>query len=198
MKELDHMSLAEFHQNYAEELYTALTSVDTKKLNLAASYLASAISDERNIFVCGNGGSAAIADHWACDFSKWIRTHTTLRPRVVSLSSNVPLMTAIANDIDYEDVFAYQIESMAYQNDVLVTVSSSGNSPNIRKAINTAKECNMITIALCGFEGGASLEALVPLYVPFHNYGIVEDSHQSIMHILTQYITHAGVHSESW
>lgn len=192
------MSLSEFHANYAEELHAALTSVDVKNLNLAASYLVSAISDERNIFVCGNGGSAAIADHWAVDFMKWIRTNSPLRPRITSLTSNVPVISAIANDISYEDVFAYQLESLAYENDILITVSSSGNSPNIKKAINTAKEMSMITIALCGFDGGASLEALVPLYVPFYNYGIVEDSHQAIMHILTQYITQAGVHSGSW
>lgn len=176
------------YKNYVNSLQQALWSIDTSMVQRAADCLVKAAKNQRTIFVCGNGGSAAIADHLTCDCLKGIRTDTALAPRVVSLSSNGPLITAIANDISYEQIFAYQLKSLAKPKDVLITISSSGNSPNIREAINMASEIGMHTIGMCGFSGGASLETDIPIHVNSNNYGIVEDCHQSIMHIISQYI----------
>lgn len=141
------------------------------------------------MFSCGNGGSAAIANHLQCDHVKGVRTATDLVPRVVSLSANVELITAIANDMAYEDVFVYQLQSQSGPGDVLIAVSSSERSPNIVRALTWARDHDIRTIALTGFSGGqARAVAEVTIHVDSANYGIVEDLHQGIMHALAQYI----------
>ena len=108
---------------------------------------------------------------------------------MVSLASNVELITAIANDIGYDDVFAYQIRTQARPGDVLLAISSSGRSPNIIRALRAARNSGVSTIALTGFGGGdARRIADVCIHVDASNYGIVEDLHQAIMHALAQYI----------
>ena len=120
---------------------------------------------------------------------KGVRTTTDLAPRVVSLSANIELLTAIANDMAYEDVFAYQLQSQSGPGDVLIAVSSSGRSPNIVRALTWARDHDLRTIALTGFDGGdAKAVAEVTIHVDGANYGIVEDLHQAIMHALAQYI----------
>ena len=141
------------------------------------------------MFACGNGGSAAIANHLQCDHLKGVRTDTDLSPRVSSLSSNVELLTAIANDIGYNEVFTYQLQSQASPGDVLIVISSSGRSPNVVEALRWARQHDVRTIALTGFGGGdAKNTAEVAIHVDCTNYGIVEDLHQSVMHVLAQYV----------
>ena len=140
-------------------------------------------------FSCGNGGSAAIANHLQCDHVKGVRTETDLSPSVVSLSSNVELLTAIANDIGYDEVFSYQLESQSRSGDVLIAISSSGRSPNIVRALAWASENDLRTISLTGFTGGAARAvAEAAIHVDCNNYGIIEDLHQAAMHAMAQYI----------
>lgn len=175
-------------KDYINELNSALWSLETFSLQMAADEIKACAQNHRTIFVCGNGGSAAIANHLTCDCLKGIRTNTQLKPNVVSLSSNVPLITAIANDINYESIFSYQLESMMRPGDILITISSSGNSPNIVAAIDYAKSQGNKVISMCGFDGGASLKADIPIHVKAHNYGVVEDAHQAIMHMIAQHL----------
>jgi phosphoheptose isomerase len=150
------------------------------------------------VFCCGNGGSAAIANHLLCDHVKGIRTGTDLSPRVVSLSASVELLTAISNDIAFADVFAYQLQAQASQGDVLIAISSSGQSPNIVRALTWARRLGMATIALTGFTGGDAREAAdVSVHVDVANYGIVEDLHHAIMHALAQYIRQSRMTAEA-
>lgn len=137
------------------------------------------------IFVAGNGGSAAISNHLCCDFLKG----ADLR-KVVSMSCNTPLITAISNDIGYEDSISFQVDKlMCVCFDTLILISSSGNSPNIIKAAKAAKKKNCKVIGLTGFNGGKLAKlADYSLHIPVNNYGIVEDCHQSLMHIISQYI----------
>jgi phosphoheptose isomerase len=175
--------------DYRMALFEAWQSVDAKAFSRAADMLETALHSRHVVFACGNGGSAAISNHLLCDFLKGIQTDTGLRPRVTSLSSHIELITAIANDIDYAEVFAYQLRTMAQPGDVLMTISSSGNSENIVRAIQWARENEVSSIALTGFEGGRSAGlADVNLHVRARNYGIVEDVHQSLMHSLAQYL----------
>lgn len=177
---------------YFEQLSRASSAVDGTELQRAAALLLSAYTGGRSVFCCGNGGSAAIADHLQCDHLKGVRTGTDLVPRVISLASNVDLLTAIANDIGFEDVFVYQLEAHGRPGDVLVTISSSGRSPNIVRALTWAGAHGMRTIAFTGFDGGdARRLADVSVHVPCSNYGIVEDVHQSAMHALAQFIRHS-------
>jgi D-sedoheptulose 7-phosphate isomerase/D-glycero-D-manno-heptose 1,7-bisphosphate phosphatase len=117
---------------------------------------------------------------------------------VVSLSANVELLTAIANDLAYEDVFVYQLQSQSVPGDVLVAVSASGRSPNIVRALSWARDNGLRTIALTGFDGGDAREvAEVTIHVDGANYGIVEDLHQAIMHALAQYIRQSRMTAEA-
>ena len=182
---------------YAEEIARAVRSIEPAALDQAAAILLDAYTRGAGVFSCGNGGSAAIANHLQCDHLKGIRTTTDLVPRVVSLSTNVELLTAIANDMGYENVFAYQLQSQSGPGDVLIAISSSGRSPNIVRALTWARDHGLRTIALTGFDGGdATAVAEVVIHVDGTNYGIVEDLHQTIMHGLAQYIRQSRMTAE--
>jgi phosphoheptose isomerase len=189
---------ASFFDAYADETARAVKSMDPAALDRAAAILVEAYTNRAAVFTCGNGGSAAIANHLQCDHSKGVRTATGLLPRVTSLSANVELLTAIANDMSYEDVFVYQLQSQSGPGDVLIAVSSSGRSPNIVRALRWARDHGLRTIALTGFDGGgARAVAEVPIHVDGANYGIVEDLHQAIMHALAQYIRQSRMTAEA-
>jgi phosphoheptose isomerase len=191
-------SAASYFDAYSDELARAAKSVEPAMLERAAATLADAYLRGARIFSCGNGGSASIANHMQCDHVKGVRTATDLSPRVHSLSTNVELLTAIANDISYENVFTYQLESQAEQGDVLVAVSSSGRSANIVRALTWAREQGLRTIAVTGFEGGqARAVAEISIHVDCTNYGIVEDLHQAIMHALAQYIRQSRMSADA-
>jgi phosphoheptose isomerase len=178
-----------FFDAYAEEISRAGKTIELVAFHRAAAILLEAYASGARVFSCGNGGSAAIANHMQCDHVKNVRTATDLAPSVVSLSANVELVTAVANDLGYENVFVYQLESQSRPGDVLVAVSSSGRSPNIVRALTWARRHGLRTIALTGFQGGeAKAVAEAAVHVDCTNYGIIEDLHQAIMHALGQYI----------
>jgi phosphoheptose isomerase len=183
---------------YFDRLAAAAGTVDRGQLAEAGKLLAGHAARGAMIFSCGNGGSAAIANHLVCDCMKGVRADSFLRPKVSSLSATVELITAIVNDIGSDEMFSYQLESMASAGDVLIAISSSGASPNIVKAIRTAKALGLTTIAMTGFQGGDALkEADLKLHVEAENYGVVEDVHQSLMHILAQYLRHSHLRDPS-
>jgi D-sedoheptulose 7-phosphate isomerase/D-glycero-D-manno-heptose 1,7-bisphosphate phosphatase len=182
-------SAASYFDGYADEISRAAKSIESAALDRAAAILIDTYLRGARMFSCGNGGSASIANHMQCDHVKGIRMATDLSPYVTSLSSNVELLTAIANDTGYENVFVHQLQSQSQQGDVLVAVSSSGRSPNIVRALTWARDSGLRTIAITGFDGGAARAvAEVSVHVDCTNYGIVEDLHQAIMHALAQYI----------
>lgn len=184
--------------DYMCALDIACQSLRSDEFGKAAELLREMYRQGRRVFTCGNGGSASIANHFGCDHVKGIHNGTGLAGRVTSLVSNTELLTAIANDLSYEDVFAYQLEVLAPPWDVLIAISSGGNSANIVKALRWANAHDLHTIALTGFDGGEAWElAQVKLHVDSHNYGIVEDAHQAIMHALAQYIRQAELPRET-
>jgi phosphoheptose isomerase len=191
-------SAASYFDAYAEEMARAAKSIEPAALDRAAAILAEAYLRGARMFSCGNGGSASIANHMQCDHVKGIRTATDLSPHVLSLSANVELLTAIANDTGYENVFIHQLASQSEPGDVLVAVSSSGRSPNIVRALTWARDSGLRTIAITGFDGGAARAvAEVGVHVDCANYGIVEDLHQAIMHALAQYIRQSRMSADS-
>src|SRR6516162_3147935 len=131
---------AAYFDAYTEEMSRAGKTIDSAALDRAASVLLEAYLRGARIFSCGNGGSASIANHMQCDHVKGIRTATDLSPHVLSLSANVELLTAIANDTGYENIFVYQLQSQSEPGDVVVAVSSSGRSPNIVSALTWARD----------------------------------------------------------
>ncbi|MFN7106657.1 MAG: SIS domain-containing protein [Brevundimonas sp.] len=179
---------------YLEQIVAAWRSLDADKISAAGALLSSTLGDDRRIFSCGNGGSAAIANHLLCDWLKGVRTGTHLKPKVHTLSSSVELITALANDIGVEEIFSYPLVSLAQKGDLLIAISSSGASPNIVRAVEQARFMGLKIIALTGFDGSpVSSMADVSLHVSSSNYGVVEDVHQSLMHVLAQFVRHRNV-----
>ena len=120
---------------------------------------------------------------------KGTSSNTNLLPKIISLSSNLEIITAIANDIKFNEIFLFQLSRLAKKGDCLITISSSGNSENIIKAIKWAKKNKLKTVSLNGFVGGEARQISdISINIPCNNYGIIEDLHQSIMHILAQSI----------
>ena len=174
--------------DYANRVNKGLESVDGTQLQGVLELLDIAYRKRIPVFVCGNGGSLTMSDHFHCDHAKGTHYDAHLRPKIEPLTSG-SILTAIANDIGYDDVFSFQLSMKGSAGDILVAISASGNSPNIINAIRKAKELNMETVAFVGFEGGEAAKlADYVLHVKEDNYGIVEDCHQCLMHILAQHI----------
>ena len=182
-------NIAAFSRAYFHQMSLAASSVDDAKLQEAAAILSGAFERRASIYVCGNGGSAAISNHFICDHLKGVQTDTKILPRIISLVSSMETITAVANDISYDDVFVYQLATLAETGDVLITISSSGDSENVVRALQWARDSDCRTISMTGFDGGRTAAlADVNLHVEGNNYGIVEDIHQSLMHILAQFL----------
>lgn len=167
-----------------------LESIDQDILEEAADCILDAVLAGKTIYTAGNGASAAIAQHWACDYTKGCSDlNAGFKPRVISLSANIPLMTAISNDVSYDEVYAYQLERLGNFGDVFISISSSGNSPSVVRACEVAREKEMFVIALTGFNGGKTAElADFNIHVDLQEYEATEDVHQAIMHMIAKYI----------
>ena len=159
----------------------------SKELQNIIKEILIAVKKQRNIFSCGNGGSASTAEHLSCDFSKQANTDTNLNIKVFSLNSNVSLMTAIANDISYDDIFSYQLNRFGKSGDLLLLFSVSGSSKNIVKCAKEAKKKKIKIISFTGFDGG-KIKKLSKYNINFstNNFGIVEDLNMSEVQQLIQ------------
>ena len=179
----------EYYKNYVSIKNKLLNKINKNELKNIIEEILTAVKKQKNIFSCGNGGSASTAEHLSCDFSKGSCTDTNLNIKVFSLNSNVSLMTAIANDISYDDIFSYQLARFGKPNDILLLFSVSGSSRNILKCAKEAKRKKIKIISFTGFNGG-KIKKLSKYNTNFatNNFGIVEDCHLSIMHFISQYI----------
>lgn len=178
-----------FVTDYYAHFARALLDFDKGSLAEVLAVLDAVAEAGGTLWTAGNGGSAAIADHAVCDISKGTYTAGKKPLRAVSLAANGPLLTALGNDISYADIFAEPLKYYLTDRDAVLLVSSSGNSENVVRACAAANEKGVPTIAFTGFSGGR-LKAMARhvVHVPVMNYGIVEDIHQSLIHVLTQYI----------
>ncbi len=177
-----------FSKRYQAELLTALQSIDLEKVDRAIEILAQAREQGRCIFVCGNGGSAAMSSHFATDLVKGASYGRQSRFRILSLVDSIPTLTAYSNDVGYESVFVEQLKNFAETGDVVLAVSSSGNSPNVIRAIEYANSIGCQTIALTGCGGGKLAPvAQLNIQVPHAHTGRIEDSHGVILHMIGYY-----------
>ena len=131
-----------FFKNYYENLKLVMNNINLKKLLIITNFLEKKIINNNNIFVAGNGGSAAIANHMLCDFNKGIKISSKkkLKPKIISLVSSIEIMTAVANDINYNEIFSNQLENYYKKGDCLICFSSSGQSENIIQVMKFAKK----------------------------------------------------------
>jgi D-sedoheptulose 7-phosphate isomerase len=139
----------------------------------------------RMIYLFGNGGSAALASHFACDLGKGTANGTGKRFRVLALTDNVPLMTAWSNDSKYEDIFAEQLSNFVQRDDIAFAISGSGNSPNVLRALKLARSAGAITVGLTGYQGGKMKDLCDQcMIVPSENMQIIEDLHLCVAHAI--------------
>jgi len=184
---------SDFAKEYLSGLKGVLDRLPLKPIDEIIRAIERARDEGRQIFVIGNGGSAATASHMMNDLCKGTLGHKGDAPwprlRVIALTDNVSLMTAWANDTDFNHIFSEPLKNLAQRGDVLVAISASGNSPNIIAAVEAAKQIGVTVLGLAGFTGGKlSKMADVSLVVPSDGYGPVEDVHMILDHIITSYL----------
>lgn len=180
----------EFASAYVKYLKSVLEAVDPKEIGRFIGTLLDARSRGATVFFIGNGGSAATASHFANDLS--IGTNSYDKPfRVVSLTDNVAVITAIGNDFGYEDIFVRQLQVLGKKGDVVVAISASGNSPNLLKAFEFAASAGIKTVAITAFDGGKMKPmADEGIHVPTgpKEYGPAEDAHMVLDHLVGAYL----------
>jgi D-sedoheptulose 7-phosphate isomerase len=176
------LSAKEYFQGLSELIprlpYTAMDGI--------ARTILQAFEEERTIFVFGNGGSAAAASHMMCDMNKGTLTAAqSKRLKVMALTDNVPLLTAWANDSSYDEVFSEQLKNFVGLRDVAFAISASGNSPNVLRALRTARESGAIAVGITGYQGG-KMKPLCDIcaVVPSNNMQMIEDMHHAILHAM--------------
>ena len=179
------------YELYLDELRSLLDNLPLAAAKRAAEVLFEAYLHDRTVFAFGNGGSAALASHMVADLGK--ATHFpgpaslrgVKRLRALSVTDNVPMLTAWANDSHYEHVFAGQIENFIKSSDVAFGISGSGNSPNVLRALELARRVGATTIGLAGFGGGKMKDLLdCPIIVSSHHMQQVEDAHVILAHLI--------------
>jgi D-sedoheptulose 7-phosphate isomerase len=193
MIEQDTSVREEFAFGYLAELRQCMDGISPTDVARFVEYLERAYREDRQVFIIGNGGSASTASHMACDLAKNVYPPVSSRPvrrfRVTSLTDNVALITALANDCGYERVFSEQLHNVLAPGDLIIAISASGNSPNVLHALAFARERGAHTAALLGFDGGRARSMVdVAVTVASHDYGHVEDLHLMLNHLMAAWL----------
>ncbi len=175
-------------RGYLDRLETALRTISPEQVEEFSTRLYRAYQDGKQVFVLGNGGSASTASHMAADLGKNTIGANMRRFRIMSLNDNMPLLTALSNDLGYQRVFAEQLVNLIRPGDVLVVISGSGQSPNVLRAMEYAREQCAQVVGLLGFSGGRAAELCdTTIIVDSSDYGVIEDAHLILNHILVEY-----------
>lgn len=179
----------DFARWYRDRVLEQWHGLDLGAVARIAAVLEKAQEQGRFIWVCGNGGSASISSHVGCDLGKTASKPGAKPLKAVSVADNVAFLTATANDLSFDQAFSRQLENVVAKDDVVLLISGSGNSPNVLRAAELAKARGAKVVGLLGFDGGK----LAPLcdeslLIPSDQYGVIEDLHQSIAHVLTFYL----------
>lgn len=173
---------------YLENLQKLIGTIHIDSTLNIVERFAQAQTENKSIFIAGNGGSAATADHWVTDLCKMTKKGSLPPLKAFNLAAHTSCITALGNDEGYERIFAGQLENFGVKGDVLVVISASGNSPNLIEAVKLAKEKGMTTVALLGFDGGALKNMVeLPVHVATENgaYQLAEDCHSILCHLIT-------------
>lgn len=174
-----------YPQTYRAALLEAIDQIDTGLVDQAIEWFQEACDGSKNIFVCGNGGSASTASHFACDIVKGASMNRPKRFRILSLADSLPTLTAYSNDVSYDCVFVEQLKNFAQPGDLVMCISGSGNSPNVVRAIEYANSIGCKTIALTGRDGGKlGPLAQLNIHVGVPHMGRIEDAHMVVCHMI--------------
>ena len=170
---------------YRERVNAEYAAVELAPVQEFIDLLTVARAQGRTVFTAGNGGSAATASHFATDLLKGASYLQPTRFKVLALTDSVPTITAYANDVSFDVVFVEQLTNFAQPGDILVTISGSGNSPNILAVQQRAKELGVISVAMTGYDGGKSAGlANIHINAPSDHMGRIEDIHMSLCHMI--------------
>ena len=186
-------SLESYMEGYAAEIGKAMAGLDPAQFEKIISVLADAYKNDRQVFIAGNGGSAATANHFVCDFGKNAVPFAGTGPgrrrfRIISVSDNIEKITALANDIAFEEIFRQQLVNLMREGDVFIAISASGNSPDLIRACEYAGQMKARIIVLAGFDGGKIKEfAETAIVIPLKSYEQIEDLHLIILHMIVYY-----------
>lgn len=189
------MNVKEFTKSYIENLKDLLDKVDNSIVEQIVEQIDLCAINKSRFYVIGNGGSSATVSHMANDLGVGLKRRDIISLDIVSLGDNSPVVTAVANDIGYENIFYMQLKDIMKPEDVLLAISCSGNSPNIVKAVEYAKEVGSKIIGVSGFDGGKLKEMSdIKFHVdaPKDEYGLVEDVHMILDHIIYSYYIQRG------
>ena len=172
-------------QAYLDQEIRVIQSLDLDAVNSVMNVLEEARLSNRHIFICGNGGSAATASHYCCDFNKGISENQKQKYHFECLNDNIPTMMAVANDISYDEIFRFPLRSKMTPSDILIGISGSGNSRNVVNAMEYAKSIGGTTIAIVGYSGGRLREiADQCIHVQIDHMQIAEDLHMILDHMM--------------
>src|SRR3954452_4021311 len=181
-----------FPQIYKADVLQAIDTIDLGKVNDAIAILAQARNQDRRVFVCGNGGSASTASHFVCDMVKGASFRRDKRFRIMALTDSLSTITAYAKHVSYDCVFVEQLKNFAEPGDVVMSISGSGNSPNVLQAIEYANSIGCRTIALSGRNGGKlGPMAQLNLQASHPHMGRIEDVHMIVTHMICYYFMDA-------
>lgn len=170
---------------YFDATIKALNNIDTKMISLGIEKISGAFFGGKKIFTCGNGGSAYAASHYITDWNKMTLINTGMEFKGYSLCDNIGIITAYANDVSYDAIFAEQLKSLGEKGDLLVAVSGSGNSSNILSAIHTAKALEITTLGVLGCSGGKAAQIVDhPIVIHSNDMQICEDFHLMFGHLV--------------
>ncbi|HTB64473.1 MAG TPA: SIS domain-containing protein [Opitutales bacterium] len=170
---------------YAGTLAEALRKQDWAGVDRLVLALQSVQREGLTVYLCGNGGSAANAVHWANDLVYPLAKTGAKALRCIALPANVATLTCLANDLSYEQIFSFQLQSAGAKGDVLIALSGSGNSPNVLRALEVARERGMICCAIVGFDGGQARQlADIAIHFPVHDMQIAEDLQMIVCHMV--------------
>lgn len=176
-----------FSDAYIKKMRKAFDEFPHKQFEEMVNIFLKALMEKKTIFVMGNGGSGATASHWACDMNKGCSFQNDKRFKMICLNDNIPTLLAYANDICYEDVFLEQLKNFLNKDDIVIGISTSGNSKNVIKAIEYAKSMEAITIGLVGYSGGKLIKLVkVAVHIPVEDVQIVEEVHLMVAHMTMQ------------
>ena len=176
---------------YREREIAVLNSLDLNSVNQVMNVLEDSRLHGKRIFICGNGGSAATASHYCCDFNKGVSENQNDKYNFECLNDNVPTLMAVANDIGYEEVFRFPLKNKMKSGDILIGISGSGNSKNVVNAMEYAKSIGGTTIAIVGYSGGKMKEmADYNIHVNINDMQISEDIHMMLDHMMMYVLSH--------
>jgi D-sedoheptulose 7-phosphate isomerase len=182
-------SFNEHFSNYFRKISETLDKIDINAVNKLIDRIYECYEKENTVYVFGNGGSAATASHVAGDFMKGISYGLEKRFRVICLNDSIPSLTAISNDLTYEEVFYEQLKTFLRKDDIVIGISGSGNSVNVIKALNYARELGSTVVGFSGYKGGKLKElADILILAPVSDMEITEDIHIIIFHAIKQAI----------